>query len=100
MRRVKTQASLQCAETVGMLLWALRASGRITTRKESLGSVRDCELRPRAPPRHLPCWREFEFPFAVGKHPAPEQGDSKAQPPFGQCRTSSPLLRAISYVNR
>jgi putative transposase len=32
-RRIKTQTVLPCAETVPMLLWALRASGQIQMRK-------------------------------------------------------------------
>ena len=32
-RRIKTQCMLPCAETAGMLFWALLASGQITMRK-------------------------------------------------------------------
>lgn len=45
-RRIKTQAVLPCAETVPMLLWALRASGQITMRKIDGWQTLDKAIKP------------------------------------------------------
>lgn len=45
-RRIKTQAVLPCAETVPMLLWALLASGQITTRKVDGWQTLDKAIEP------------------------------------------------------